>query len=615
MPLSLLLTDLADLEPVAPGDAVAEAHRRQPPTLDAPEYDDLLSAGEFDDMALQRWGIVAPEGADGDAMLAAVAPLRAWREREMNASAVVLRIPPGLSRKAQRLWKHRQWQRLERARRPRYLLILGDLDQVPLTVQQSLMASACVGRLCFTNLDGSVNVAGYAAYSHKVIASEQLKSAHEHPRLLFYANRNLDDDALENHYAYVVKQCHKRARDNGDAPAEHIQRFGRPGKPQWDELGHSAEQLHPSVLVSLCHGAGETDPARQRERQGALVLAGARGKQVIDHSFFAGRKFLPDGFWLLNACFGAGTPAHSVYHPWLKKLAALSGERVTPAAAMKFLAQATATATAQQGRASGLKARVKANIQAKMQAKMQAKIQARSHRHLQSPSATGPAGRPFIARIPQVALANPEGPLGFLGHVDIVWGYGYRDALGGATADSSPYYGIVQALARGQRFGVAMRSLAEQAAALGLELAFLGDDTDPGRQLLRTRVWLQCWDLFGYILLGDPAARLPLRGSQTVPDQQAASEPVQETNVGPDATAESPVAEKPAAEEPAAGPPRGRQISVKAMQEAVFRCIRGEELASVAARLRVSPDDVERWRAEYTAAGRAALGRLATDGD
>ena len=49
---------------------------------------------------------------------------------------------------------------------PRYQLIVGDLDQVPLAVQQVQATDGFVGRIAFDDLDG------YRAYADKVVGWE-----------------------------------------------------------------------------------------------------------------------------------------------------------------------------------------------------------------------------------------------------------------------------------------------------------------------------------------------------------------------------------------------------------------------------------------------------------
>src|SRR5262249_40835011 len=78
----------------------------------------------------------------------------------------------------------------------------------------------------------------------------------------------------------------------------------------------------PSVLLSVSHGLGEArrgwSEDEQRRFQGAMVIG---DDQILDAEAMRAQPFLPGGMWFFLACFGVGTPAKSVYYPWLQVLA------------------------------------------------------------------------------------------------------------------------------------------------------------------------------------------------------------------------------------------------------------------------------------------------------
>jgi hypothetical protein len=127
--------------------------------------------------------------------------------------------------------------------------------------------------------------------------------------------------------------------------------------------------------------------------------------------------------------------------------------------------------------------------------------------------------------MPQAALANPEGPLAFLGHIDLAWNHSFTSARTLGQSRPSRILSTIKALARGSRAGVALDALmrfyreSHDALMAGYEaqeeasLRGRPDPTDVGE---RGRLWMLRNDLRGYVLLGDPAARLCLRRNDGV---------------------------------------------------------------------------------------------------
>jgi hypothetical protein len=92
------------------------------------------------------------------------------------------------------------------------------------------------------------------------------------------------------------------------------------------------------------------------------------------------RSCLGASGWFMFACYGAGTPSGSQFRHWLERL-----------------------------RSEG---QFGADIDAVLA------------------GLPKPNDRPFIAALPQAVLANPNGPLAFMGHLDLAWTYGYQDMRG-----------------------------------------------------------------------------------------------------------------------------------------------------------------------------------------
>ncbi len=559
MSTNLLLTDIASLASVL--GQLAEHSAGHAP---APEQRVPSNLVWSDDLGLEKWGVVVPQSAAGEQMLQWIRPLRERRMQQCGVDAagldeLVFRVAPGMSLPEARRWRM-EYEQTARARRPGYLLILGDLHEVSHELQQEMMMVAGVGRLCFTTPDGQPDRAGYEAYCAKVCDAEARRQDwNARARLLFYASHD-GSTAIQDGYHDLIRRCYVDAGKDPQLAAEGLHLFGRAEDHEWyaDDAGaeargrtllHTAEMPEPAVLMSLTHGAGVTDPARQRLRQGALVLresAGQRRAEILDHTFFA-RRFLPGGFWFYKACFGAGTPAASVYEHWLEALYRLGRHGEDPRAALTYLAQGS---------------------------------------------------QPFVARVPQVTLAHPEGPLGVLGHVDLAWTFGFQGVdeadLDSVHGDHGPYYEVLRMLVHGSRFGRAVATLSDKAQRLGTHLAtvYRAAEAEGGSSekllALRAWLWMRYLDLSGYILLGDPACQVPTSAARAVVEQD------QRRAAG---TAQ-----------PSAGP------SVDRMEEAVLACLRQRKpLSEIAREAGIHATTLERWVRTYKEAGRRALAR--GDGD
>ena len=70
-----------------------------------------------------------------------------------------------------------------------------------------------------------------------------------------------------------------------------------------------------------------------------------------------------------------------------------------------------------------------------------------------------PGERPFVAALPQAALANPEGPLAVIGHSDLAWVFGFAEGNGVSQSRASRIVSVLEVLANGSRAGVALDAL------------------------------------------------------------------------------------------------------------------------------------------------------------
>lgn len=510
-----------------------------------------------DDLERQRWGVIAPAGDRGDRLIDAIAPLLE-RRRGQQGRVPVYRVPARMAVHEAARWKKRVFRSGADVDDdlPRYQLIVGDLDEVPLAVQQVQATDGFVGRIAFDDLDG------YRAYADKVVRWEDRPAPAAEGCAILHAVRDGTSATRRGCEALIApaEEILRRRRGAGDVRYGELRVTGSE-RPAPDELWAAAATTNgPGVLLSLGHGvgvprAGSPGAARggadrQRREQGALSFG--RGG-VVTGADVAGRGLLPGGMWLAVACFSAGTAETSDYRHWLDTL-----------------------------RRTG-----------HVGSEIEHVLDTLAHE------------RPFVAAVPKAALADPRGPLAFVGHVDLAWTYSFFDLDDRPRRRPGRIVGVIQALLNGHRAGVAMRKLLRFFAEVNTELTALhdaqvragrgpvdaressGSVTDAER-MRRGHLWMLRQDLAGYVLLGDPAVRLPIASGSVGGD-------------GKSSTRASGAGCSP-------GEDAGEQAeSVTRAESAVLAVFGGDPVAVAAGRRGMDPAELERLVASYQAAGRDAL--------
>jgi len=252
----------------------------------------------------QRWGVIAPAGPDGDALLARIAPLIKARAEQQQADV----IPPYRVAATMTCDEALHWVSsdlgapLAEADRPRYLLMLGDLHQVPLELQSALSIDHFVGRLAFTNPDG------YDAYVDKLLRSER-EAVRPEARAVTYTVRG--SRATDDGYRKLMAPLAAKSadlHDRGKLPVAFEELGGDPASP--DELLRLARDPRPTVLLSMSHGLGHPGrrPGEQRARQGAISFG--PGHDPLTAADVARGAFLPGGIWFLFAWPTSTTHSH-----------------------------------------------------------------------------------------------------------------------------------------------------------------------------------------------------------------------------------------------------------------------------------------------------------------
>lgn len=529
--------------------------------------------GDQQSLADQGWGVVVPRGDEGDRLLEVIRPLIDKRAEERDQPVSIYRIKPDMDASQTVAWRDRKFTgNEEREDIPWYLLLLGQPTQVSLEFQQVMSNGSLVGRLAFDQ------ESDYESYVAKILSWEKKPPSQELARALFFTATDGTAATTLGHEALMVPSlADARARqEKGRFPVQEIVEMAGQGGAIGDDLLAAAAAKTPSVLFSCSHGMGAPGKGwssgdRQRALQGAMCLGD--GEHIAGEDV---RKisFLPGGLWFLFACFGAGTPGQSAYRHWLTRLR-------------------------ENGEFGDAVDGVLASL----------------------PKDGEP---PFISALPQAALANPDGPLAVIGHLDLAWSYSFQDAEKFRGKERHRrFLGTLTDMARGDRVGYALKDLLGHRGEVQTELTVAADATakaqdsggassvDPAKLGHR---WMLHQDLDGYVLLGDPAARLPIdpavvkaarrrkRGKRAAPATPSISTP-----------APSPAAESST---PAESPPAGVDLAVDlaTMIAIVGAIIRDEATPKkLAEKHGIARETIEGWVEVYDQAGRAALQKLFAD--
>ncbi len=580
--LQLLLAYADEHDPVLPGGLEVDA-------VDAPQDPESSEINSFynpgmagNDLQAQGWGIFAPEGEHGDRLLAAIAPLIAAREAELGAPPPVFRVPAKMSQSDADSWRRDVYESADADEQPFYQLFLGDLDQTPLALQQAQAIDSCVGRLAFSELED------YEAYAAKVLRWERAPEEAMADLLLHTVHDGTPATSIgARDLVAPLRELALDARERGKLQIGDLVASGDPDEPSPDQLIEAVTGRDRSLLFSLSHGEGAPRKGwgsvdQQRSGQGAMSFG--RGGRLCGDDL-RDRPFLPGGMWFMFACYGAGTPDESRFRHWLQQLRDAGKFRGKPEAVLRSLPT--------EGE------------------------------------------RPFVAALPRVALANPEGPLAFIGHLDLAWTYSFQELdRGKKDGTAGKFYKVLRSILRGDRIGLSLREITRAYLDKNQNLT---DRYDTKRsqevkgapavddRVQMAHLWMARQELAGYTVLGDPAARLSQQTKPARTQAQIQLEPIELRTPDPEAP---PQTQEPAQEQPQLQPepqaeprtdassptPELSSAELDARVEAVQAMIIGDEgLRALTKRFAVDRSTLTRWLTAYTEAGREALRTLGDD--
>ncbi|MFL5345705.1 MAG: hypothetical protein ACJ8AT_12995 [Hyalangium sp.] len=474
MTLQLLLARAGDGQPVVETPLPAESLRGAPLPAPLPKPTHLYNmSAEPDSLREQRWALVVPDTERGRRLEGILSPLCERRAEEQGRTVEVFRAPTGMDAARAQAFVDEVMYPTSRSSREhaRYVLLAGTLEELSLELQEELTGdgSCFVGRLPFEREED------HAAYVAKVLARERDAARPRKARALFLTAQDMSLPVRSGHRfvtSPVARRC-SEARARGFFPASGVLMEELPAgsKGRLLELAGAPE---PGLLFTLSHGVGArpsgwASAEEQRREQGNMWLG---DRTVLTAEEVRQGAFLPGGIWFYFACFGAGTPARSVYQPWMEQL-------------------------------------VRSGLMPPWE--------------LEGVERSRPLeARPFIAALPQAALANPEGPLAVIGHLDQAWICAFHDPRTGQT-HANRLEEVLASLVEGYRAGLALHALSRFASKADRELrkhyqedAVAGSSgQSPAPQVEeRAYLWMERHDVTNYTLLGDPAVRLVDRPSR-----------------------------------------------------------------------------------------------------
>lgn len=514
----------------------------------------------------QGWGLIVPDDEKlASRLMGLIDPLVQERKRQTGQEPRIYRVPAGMGIQESSDWWRNVYQdeKVKDHERPRYLLLLGDADVISWELQQRLSLDVFAGRLAFQS------ESDYEAYANKVLEYERAAPA-DGARALFHTVRDGTGATTEGHKALMTPTVAnaRETKAKGKFNAKEIVWLDEEtADVSAEDFLAAAADPAPTLMFSISHGSGppraDWPSFEQKLRfQGQMCML---DRKKITHEHVADRPFLPGGAWFFFACLGAGTPATSAYRHWLRHLKEVGLYRNDLDVVLRALPKSDE--------------------------------------------------RPFVARLPQAALANPRGPLSVIGHVDLAWTFGFQDYEikdGKTIAKDRPsrFQSIFRNLVEGKRMGAGYTELQRHFNNANADLTGIFDEEErerePGvtpktltpeqeraKKLKKASRWMERQDLSAYVLLGDPAVRLNVHPGRAQPD---VSRPI------PSAVSQAP--------SPAPTPASGAKklADIEAMERAILPILTEDATAKkVAERLGVETDDVKTWVKAYQEAGRKAL--------
>ena len=353
---------------------------------------------------------------------------------------------------------------------PFYLLLVASPDEIPYSVQYQLDVQFAVGRIHFDALDE------YSQYARSVVRAER-REVRVTRSAVFFGVQNHDDPATQLSASQLVAPLTDRLRQDfsgGSGPAWNFENVLAEQATKSNLADHLGGSKTPALLFTASHGMGfPKGDSRQLPHQGALLCQDWPGPRVwqgpIDPNHYLAASDIADNASLAGmiafhfACYGAGTPEVDDF--------------------------AHGTAAGRAGRRPSI------------------------------------AMHPFVAALPKRLLSHPRGgALAVIGHVERAWGYSFQSPQIGSQIGK--FVATLTQLMQGLPVGLATDYFNIQYATMATSLAKRLEDQLYGQEISDRELaalWTSHNDARSYIVLGDPAVRLPLINANETPARPATS--------------------------------------------------------------------------------------------
>lgn len=409
------------------------------------------------------WAVIFPAQTDPAPYREALKPLLDMRQQQAGSLFRVFDGPQGYRSGEQKrdFFKrnHIAEGPADPKQLPYYVLLIGSPEEIPYSFQFQLDLMRGVGRIHFETLQE------YGRYAASVVSAERADV--KLPRELgFFGTSNPDDKATEMSSRYLIQRLHQllSASPDDQSQSHSLWKYGLFLKEQAskEKLGRLlGGDERPAILFTASHGVEfpKGDPL-QLQHQGALLCQDWPGprrwqQDRIPKEFYfsgddvSGQKNLHGMIALCFACYGAGVPK-------LDQFAQHDGSGDRPEIAPYS----------------------------------------------------------FVSRLPARLLSHPDGgALAVIGHVERAWAYSFLSP--DSTPHTNAFEDALRELMSGQRIGWATESLNLRYADKATELSGVLDDLSytgapPRSPYELAGLWTASNDARGYVILGDPAVRLPL---------------------------------------------------------------------------------------------------------